>query len=119
MSGISNTSMSNDKRSFVKRLPLDGSGYFEILGKAETVGLHSGMVTLPPGKDVGWHSTEKYEEMLIVLNGCGKLLSKGYDDLDIAYGRIAYNPPHTEHNVINNSSELLRYIYIVAPVLQD
>jgi mannose-6-phosphate isomerase-like protein (cupin superfamily) len=116
MSEKSNSSSSNDKRPFLKRLPLDETDYFEILGKADAERLRSGLVTLLPGKDVGWHNTEKYEEMLIVLNGCGKLLSRGYADLDIAYGQVAYNPPHTEHNVINNGLEPLRYIYIVTPV---
>jgi mannose-6-phosphate isomerase-like protein (cupin superfamily) len=105
----------NDRKPFVMMLPLDCSDYFEILGKNDSVVIRSGLVTLAPGKDVGWHSTEKYEEMLVVLNGEGKLLAKGYPDLEIACGKIAYNPPHTDHNIINTSSQPLRYIYIVAP----
>jgi mannose-6-phosphate isomerase-like protein (cupin superfamily) len=101
--------------SFTKELPTDGSEYFEILGKSNAERLRSGLVTLMPGRDVGWHSTETYEELLVILNGCGKLLSKGHADMDIACGQIAYNPPQTEHNVINTGPEPLRYIYIVAP----
>jgi quercetin dioxygenase-like cupin family protein len=65
---------------FVKTLALESTDYFEILGKSESIAIRSGMVTLAPGKDVGWHSTEKYEELLIVLDGEGKLLAKGHPD---------------------------------------
>jgi mannose-6-phosphate isomerase-like protein (cupin superfamily) len=101
------------KRPFVKVLPVDGRSYFEVLNKEESVCIRSGMVTLTPGKDVGWHSTEKYEELLIILEGQGRLMAKGHPDLEIAKGQIAYNPPNTEHNVLNTGSEPLRYIYIV------
>jgi mannose-6-phosphate isomerase-like protein (cupin superfamily) len=100
-------------KPFAKTLPLTGTDYFEILGKNESLCIRSGLVTLASGKDVGWHSTEKYEELLIVLEGRGKLQAKGFDDFEIGEGQIAYNPPRTEHNVINCGMEPLRYIYIV------
>jgi len=31
-------------------------------------------------------------------------------------GEVAYNPPHTVHNVYNVNDELLKYIYVVAKV---
>ena len=96
---------------------MDNSDYFEILGKADAISLRSGFVTLLSGREVGWHNTEKYEELLIVLNGYGKLLAKGYPDADIVSGQVAYNPPETQHNVVNTGTEPLRYIYIVAPAL--
>lgn len=106
---------SRSRKAFTKKLPIDNFEYFEILGKADAVSLRSGYVTLLPGKDVGWHSTENYEELLVILEGCGKVQIKGNDDLEIAAGQIAYNPPWTEHNVVNIGPEPLRYIYIVAP----
>ncbi|HBC47537.1 MAG TPA: hypothetical protein DEO84_07795 [candidate division Zixibacteria bacterium] len=99
---------------FIKTLPQESIDYFEILGKSESLVIRSGMVTLTPGKDVGWHSTKQYEELLIVLEGAGKLLAKGHPDLEIARGQIAYNPPQTEHNVVNTGTKPLRYIYVVA-----
>jgi mannose-6-phosphate isomerase-like protein (cupin superfamily) len=103
------------RKPFVKILPIDGADYFEILGKDESLCFRSGLVNLASGKDVGWHSTEKYEELLIILGGQGKLQARGFPDLEIAAGQIAYNPPNTEHNVINSGSLPLRYIYIVTP----
>jgi mannose-6-phosphate isomerase-like protein (cupin superfamily) len=101
------------KKPFIKVLPTDSQDYFEILCNEESLCIRSGMVTLAPGKDVGWHSTKKYEELLIILEGKGRLSAKGHPDLDIASGLIAYNPPNTEHNVLNIGSGPLRYIYIV------
>ena len=103
----------DSNKPYVKTLPIDND-HFEILGKNESLAIRSGQVTLAPGKDVGWHSTEKYEELLIVLNGQGRLLAKGYPDCEIASGQIAYNPPQTEHNVVNTGTQPLRYIYVVA-----
>ncbi len=100
---------------FAKRLPLESSDYFEILGTAESNSFRSGLVTLMPGKDVGWHSTEEYEELLIVLEGNGKLLFKGFENIDISSGEIAYNPARTQHNVVNTGHQPMRYIYVVAP----
>jgi mannose-6-phosphate isomerase-like protein (cupin superfamily) len=105
---------SNMSVPFVKTLPKESADYFEVLGKSESLVIRSGMVTLAPGKDVGWHSTEKYEELLIVLDGEGKLFAKGHPDMEIARGQIAYNPPRTEHNVVNSGTKPLRYIYVVA-----
>jgi thioredoxin:protein disulfide reductase len=97
----------------VKTLPLDKSEYFEVLGKSEAHSLHSGLVTLEPGKDVGSHSTDNYEELIIVLDGHGEIEIDGAGRTSISKGQIAYNPPQTKHNVFNNGSSPLRYIYIV------
>ena len=102
-------------KPFVRSLPFELSEYFEILGKADSKSLRSGLVTLLPGKDVGWHSTGEYEELLIILDGTGKLLARVFEDIDISSGQIAYNPPGTEHNVVNTGTLPLKYIYVVAP----
>jgi mannose-6-phosphate isomerase-like protein (cupin superfamily) len=100
-----------------KILPLDNSSYFEILGKSEAHALRSGFVTLPPGADVGVHSTENYEELIIVLNGRGELEVNGQKMTKIKKGQIAYNPPQTKHNVYNTGKAPLRYIYVIAKAI--
>jgi quercetin dioxygenase-like cupin family protein len=106
--------MTNKTSPLHKILPLDGAAFFEILGKAEAHSLQSGLVTLPPGADVGIHSTESYEELIIVLDGRGELEVEGHDRTRIKKGQIAYNPPETKHNVYNTGSKPLRYIYVIA-----
>jgi quercetin dioxygenase-like cupin family protein len=109
----------NDKKKpFVRTLPTDQSEYYEILGKSNAVSMHSGLVTLEPGKDVGKHSTESYEELIVVLDGEGEIEADGVGRTKIQKGQIAYNPPQTEHNLFNTSSRPLRYIYIVAKAIE-
>jgi mannose-6-phosphate isomerase-like protein (cupin superfamily) len=109
----------NDKKKpFIRTLPTDQSDYYEILGKSDSVSMRSGLVTLDPGKDIGKHSTENYEELIIVLDGEGEIEADGAVRTKIKKGQIAYNPPQTGHNVFNTGFEPLRYIYIVARAIE-
>ena len=91
------------------------TNYMRILGgPPETSTMRSGLVQLAPGASVGAHNTEKYEEMLIVLNGSGEMIITGGSRLPIGKGKVAYCPPHTGHDVLNTGSDTLRYIYVVA-----
>lgn len=102
---------------FVQQLPQDATPYLSLLKPGISVKLHSGYVCLDPGANVGEHSTENYEELLVVLSGSGEVETEGVSTRrPIAANQVAYNPPHTTHNVFNTGSEPLRYIYIVTPV---
>ena len=79
--------------------------------------LQSGLVVLQPKKSCGKHSTENYEELLIVLEGKGKVEIKGQRSFSIRPNVAVYHPPHTKHNVINTGTEPLKYIYIVTKVV--
>jgi len=104
---------------FVRNLP-PGDEYVRLLGKPESLALHAGLVTLAPGEDCGWHSTEHYEEMIICLEGKGQLASEDFDErLALQAGQYGYNPPHTRHCVFNTGEKKMRYIYIVAPALPE
>jgi quercetin dioxygenase-like cupin family protein len=104
--------------SWVRDLP-DTTEYVRLLGAPDSLALHSGLVTLQPGEDCGWHSTENYEEMIIVLEGAGHLESEGIGRRPLRAGQYGYNGPHTRHCVFNTSDRLMRYIYIVARVAED
>ncbi len=118
--------------------------HFSVLkGPPESVIMCSGLVGLKPGESVGEHSTKDYEELLIILEGSGSVMIKGQKPiskmdskqlpgkphpnritsliktrtgyrLKVKPGMVVYNPPQTEHNVINTSKKQLRYIYVVA-----
>ena len=93
----------------------DVKDYMKVLGgPPETVTMRSGLVVLAPGKSVGTHNTDTYEEVLVVLQGEGKMLITDGPSFDLKPGAIAYCPPRTEHNVTNTRSGQLRYLYIVA-----
>jgi quercetin dioxygenase-like cupin family protein len=89
--------------------------YTRVLGgPPETVTMRSGQVVLAPGAAVGEHSTEGYEEVVIVLAGSGEVRVAGGATLALAPGSVAYCPPQTTHDVVNNGTVPLRYLYVVA-----
>jgi quercetin dioxygenase-like cupin family protein len=102
---------------FILNLPDDGVKHFGVLNNSQSLKLHSGMVCLTPGQDVGSHSTEDYEELLVILEGRGELEAEGLGRKQIASGQVAYNPPNTIHNVFNTGTDNLRYIYIVTKTI--
>jgi len=91
--------------------------YREILsGAPQSAGMRAGLVTLPPGEAVGRHNTGAREEVILVLEGAGRVEVEGGTPLEVRAPMAAYMPPHHEHDVINTGTEWMRYIYVVAPV---
>ena len=96
-------------------LHLDSSDYQSIFqGAPETVSFHSGLVTLKFGESVGHHNTDEYEEIIVIFSGEGQMTFTNGEIFKLKYGEIAYCPPHTEHDVKNTGSTLLKYLYIAA-----
>jgi mannose-6-phosphate isomerase-like protein (cupin superfamily) len=98
-------------------LPLEcASGDCPLLhGVPQTAGMRSGFVRLKPGESVGWHTTGKNEESLVVLHGRGEARLEGQSSLAVTAPVLVYIPPATRHNVANTGTELLEYVYVVAP----
>lgn len=92
--------------------------YSRILGGfPDSVCMKSGLITLKPGEEVGVHSTESNEELLIVLSGSGKFYLNNGDAIHIEGGSFLYCPPQTIHNVVNSSETNLVYVYVVSKAL--
>jgi len=90
--------------------------YFPILtGQPQTHGMRAGRVTLQPGQEIGQHSTKHHEELLTFLQGEGEVRLGDGTRFKVGAGKTAYIPPFTDHNVVNNSTGILRYIFCVAP----
>lgn len=87
-------------------------------GVPQTAGMRSGFVRLKPGETVGWHTTAKNEEALVILHGRGEVLIEGQSARPLVAAELAYIPPTTRHNVSNTGAELLEYVYVVAPAQQ-
>lgn len=101
-------------------IPFDcASGDCPLLkGMPQTAGLRSGFVRLKPGESVGWHTTGKNEEALVILHGKGEAMIEGAAGMPVAENMLTYIPPATRHNVKNTGTELLEYVYVVAPALE-
>ena len=116
---VSVSSITGQTKPHAKIIPLDNTGKQEaplLTGPPETVTMRSGLVALEPGKSVGKHSTGKHEELLVVLEGQGRMTFADGSALPVEAGHAVYCPPATEHNVTNTGSGLLRYVYVVASV---
>ena len=86
-----------------------------LRGAPQTAGMRSGFVRLKPGETVGWHTTGRNEESLVILRGSGEALIEGQAKQTFAAPAFAYIPPATRHNVANTGTALLEYVYVVAP----
>ena len=84
-------------------------------GAPQTTGMRSGFVRLKPGETVGWHLTGQHEEALVILRGEGVALIDGHPKQAFVAPALAYIPPETRHNVQNTGTEILEYVYVVAP----
>lgn len=87
-----------------------------LKGAPQTGGMRGGSVKLKPGESVGWHSTNQNEEALVILHGSGVAKIEGGSDVPLHEKMLAYIPPATRHNVTNSGSEVLEYVWVVAPV---
>jgi mannose-6-phosphate isomerase-like protein (cupin superfamily) len=77
--------------------------------------MRSGFVRLKPGAAVGWHTTGKYEEALVILRGQGEALIDGQAKHPFTAPALVYIPPATRHNMANTGKEPLEYVYVVVP----
>jgi quercetin dioxygenase-like cupin family protein len=104
----------------IMELDLSATGYMRILGgPPESVTMRSGYVVLSPSQSVGRHSTEAFEEMVVVLEGTGEMLFGDGSVMELRRHSVAYCPPETEHDVRNCGDGPMRYIYIVSRAVRD
>jgi mannose-6-phosphate isomerase-like protein (cupin superfamily) len=96
---------------------LEGSEkYTRLFSKKDgsAVSLRSGCVVLKPGENVGEHNTEAEEELLIILEGSGKLLLGKNAEIELEKDSAAYIPPRTIHDVKNTGMVNLKYVFVTA-----
>ncbi len=86
-----------------------------LKGVPHTAGMRSGFVRLNPGETVGWHTTGKNEESLVILRGRGEARLEGQPARPFTAPALVYIPPAMKHNVANTSNGILEYVYVVAP----
>ena len=84
-----------------------------LLKPPESRLLKSGQVTLQPKESVGWHVTDKREELIIVLQGTATIMQHN-KETQVKAGETHYIKEGTSHNVVNNLDKELKYIYIVS-----
>jgi len=83
-------------------------------GVPQTAGMRCGFVRLQTGETVGWHTTGKNEESLVILHGSGEARIEGQPASAFTAPALVYIPRATRHNVANTGDETLEYVYVVA-----
>lgn len=86
-----------------------------LTGVPQTAGMRSGYVRLLTGSTVGWHTTGKNEESLVILQGQGEALIEGQVSRPFMAPAVIYIPPATRHNIKNTGKLALQYVYVVSP----
>jgi mannose-6-phosphate isomerase-like protein (cupin superfamily) len=76
--------------------------------------MRGGFVRLKPGATVGWHTTGKNEEALVILRGQGEALIDSREKQAFVAPAFVYIPPVTRRNVANTGTEPLEYVHVVA-----
>lgn len=102
-------------KPFAKDLDAGSELHLPLLTEENASRMRAGMVTLGPGEECGRHSTEGYEELLVILEGRGEAKLEDHGTFPVAAGQVAYIPPGTFHNVHHRGDGVLRYVYVVAP----
>jgi mannose-6-phosphate isomerase-like protein (cupin superfamily) len=102
-------------------IKLEGSERFQRLlaGAPATAGMKSGHITLKPGESVGEHKTEAKEESIIVLEGTADIYCEGKLLFIVREKSLIYIPPEVNHDIKNSSDKVLRYVYVVSPIIQS
>ena len=97
-------------------LPPDNGRFTPVLKAGSAQTMKAGLIRLNPGEEIGEHTTETREELIIILEGEGEVFTEQCGRRRVRAGQAAYNPPGTLHNVINTGATTLRYVYVVAGI---
>ena len=92
-----------------------------ILISEKTVGsknIAMGINETYPGSMVPPHKHDLEEEVMYFINGRGQFITES-EVIDIEPGTVIYNPPGSEHRIINNGDEVLRFIWVYSPQLKN
>ncbi len=107
-----------DKKIKLVNLALISPGYCPVLSREDNWALRSGAAILLPKTASGQHSTEEYEEVIVVIGGEGTVQGFKEDcsffSFQVQRGMVVCLPSHTRHNVLNTGKKNLEYVYVVA-----
>jgi quercetin dioxygenase-like cupin family protein len=112
--GVLNDSLSHQVIRIIN-LPINDTSYASVLKPPVSHSLRWGFVSLLPKCSGEKHSTEAYEEMIIILDG-QSVLHSGDNDMSLTTGQVAYISPFTTHMMSNRGTTTPKYLYIVTKV---
>jgi quercetin dioxygenase-like cupin family protein len=87
--------------------------YNSIIKPPKSQRIKAGKVKLLPGEEIGEHSTDSKEELIVVLAGSATIIANGEETI-VPEKEHHFIPEGTVHNVRNDREQTLEYIYIVS-----
>ena len=106
--------MEKDTLPYILMLPSGEQKHSDLIKESDNKSMQSGFITLQANQNVGKHSTENNEEMIIVLSGSGEIVMDKAGKKKIEQGNVVYLPATTWHDVINTGNIPMKYIYVVS-----
>jgi quercetin dioxygenase-like cupin family protein len=76
-----------------------------------SVCIRARVVELPPGEEVGEHTTHDNEEIIIILEGTASVISQGEAAI-ASKGQAVFIGQGEVHNIRNECDGILRYMYV-------
>ena len=77
-----------------------------------------GVLLLPPGEKMGEHGHSQVEETFYFVSGTGKI-SIDSKELSAQEGDVFRLDPGERHNILNDSKDMLKVIFIKSPYLPE
>ena len=94
--------------------PLNQSGF--LIKPPESQKIKSGLVVLQKGEEIGEHITKNKEEVIVILQGRALVEIEGKPAQTVEANNFVFIPENKKHNLKNESPEILKYAYVVAPI---
>lgn len=86
-----------------------------LIAPPDSIRLKSGYVELKPRQSIGEHVTKAKEEIIIILQGEATVIVEDKAS-SVKKGHLVYISPNKKHNIRNDSSKNLKYIYITSSI---
>jgi mannose-6-phosphate isomerase-like protein (cupin superfamily) len=83
-----------------------------LISRSDSHQIHSGFAVSEPGKEVGEHTTEEGEELIVMIEGKAEIMSGGHAE-EFESPCVVLVPAYTIHNVKNTAKAPLKYVYVV------
>jgi len=105
----------------VPAVPLTGRDHKMIVGPGrfgDARHMCFGVADFPAESQAPGHAHAKEEEIIYVMTGHGRIFFDGVPE-PVERGTSVYVPPGVEHSIKNESSEVMRIIYVFSPPVEQ
>lgn len=74
-----------------------------------------GVAEFPAGSNPGSHKHDIQEEIIYILEGSGRMVLEGGEEISLSPGVTIYVPPGLDHAVVNDGNTTIRLVTLFSP----